>query len=117
MTLDDTGSSVIGISNDGLPTGLKIVTSSSNINGYTELICENTFRSVLNVFTSHYPQLLIRLNFDDLMEFNGQYNVIRHYKPLTNPSDDRLKENEALTTNACETLYKVRPQVYDKNQT
>ena len=48
------------------------------------------------------------------MEFNGQYNVIRHYKPLSNTSDDRLKENEVLITNACETLSKLRPQIYDK---
>ena len=51
------------------------------------------------------------------MEFNGQYNVIIHYKPLSNSSDDRLKENEVLITNACETLSKLRPQIYDKNQT
>ena len=41
-------------------------------------------------------------------------NVIRHYKPLSNSSDDRLKENEVLITSACETLSKLRPQIYDK---
>ena len=51
------------------------------------------------------------------MELNGYNNVIRHYKPLSNTSDDRLKENEVLITNACETLSKLRPQIYDKNQT
>ena len=36
------------------------------------------------------------------------------YKPNTNASDDRLKENEVITENACDTLSKLRPQLYDK---
>ena len=35
-------------------------------------------------------------------------------QPLTQPSDDRLKENEELIENACETLSKLKPQLYDK---
>ena len=31
-----------------------------------------------------------------------------------NNSDDRTKENEELIANACETLSKLRPQLYDK---
>jgi hypothetical protein len=41
-------------------------------------------------------------------------NQIYFYKPTTNASDDRLKENEELIENACETLSKLRPQLYDK---
>ena len=41
-------------------------------------------------------------------------NQIYFYKPTVNPSDDRLKENEELIENACETLSKLRPQLYDK---
>ena len=41
-------------------------------------------------------------------------NEIRHYKTLVNSSDDRFKENEELIENACETLSKLRPQLYDK---
>ena len=38
-----------------------------------------------------------------------------HFDKLTsNVSDDRLKGNEELIENACETLSKVRPQLYDK---
>ena len=40
--------------------------------------------------------------------------VVYVYKPTTNASDDRLKENEELIENACETLSKLRPQLYDK---
>ena len=36
------------------------------------------------------------------------------YKPTTNASDDRLKENEVIIEHACETLSKLRPQLYDK---
>ena len=37
-----------------------------------------------------------------------------HYRSLVNSSDDRLKENEIIIENACETLSKSRPQLYDK---
>lgn len=33
---------------------------------------------------------------------------------VTSASDDRLKENEVLVTNATETLMKLRPEIYDK---
>ena len=36
------------------------------------------------------------------------------FQPLTQSSDDRLKENEEFIENACETLSKLRPQIYDR---
>ena len=39
---------------------------------------------------------------------------VQTFQPLTQSSDDRLKENEIIITNACETLSKLRPQIYDK---
>ena len=36
------------------------------------------------------------------------------YKPTTGTSDDRLKENEELIENVCETSSKLRPQLYNK---
>ena len=41
-------------------------------------------------------------------------NIMYFYKPTTNASDVRLKENEELIENVCETLSKLRPQLYDK---
>ena len=35
------------------------------------------------------------------------------YKPTANASDDRLKGNEVIIESACETLSKLRPQLYD----
>ena len=50
---------------------------------------------------------------DSLYLYCGS-NLVRFYKPTTNSSDDRLKENEELTENVCETLPKLRPLLYDK---
>ena len=41
---------------------------------------------------------------------------ILFYKPTANASDDRLKENEELIENVCDTLSKLRQQFYDKEQ-
>ena len=35
---------------------------------------------------------------------------VQTFQPLTQSSDDRLKEHEELIENACETLSKLRPQ-------
>ena len=48
------------------------------------------------------------------MKFFNNNNEIRYYKTLVSSSDDRLKENEELIENVCETLSKLRPQLYDK---
>ena len=58
----------------------------------------------------------IELSGNLFMKFFDNSNNILHYKPLVNSSDDRLKENEKLIENACETLFKLRPQLYDKKQ-
>ena len=42
------------------------------------------------------------------------HNLVHFYKTTSNVSDDRLKENEGLIENACETLSRLRPQLYDK---
>ena len=41
-------------------------------------------------------------------------NIIIHTRNFANWSDDRLKESEVIIENACETLSKLRPQLYDK---
>ena len=56
-------------------------------------------------FGNHYS------NFFRLTNWNNELNF---YKPTTGSSDDRLKENEEIIENACETLPKLRPQLYDK---
>ena len=51
------------------------------------------------------------VNFFRLANWNNEINF---YKPTKNASDDRPKENEESIENACETLSKLRPQIYDK---
>ena len=41
-------------------------------------------------------------------------NTVTFHQGFTNNSDDRIKENEILITDATQTLMKLRPQIYDK---
>ena len=67
--------------------------------------------SIFNTTNAH--GLLLTATKDALYLYCG-LNIIYFYKPSTNASDDRLKENEELIENACDTLSKLRPQLYDK---
>ena len=65
-------------------------------------------------FNTNYPEgVLLFAVKDDLYMYAG-IEVVCCYKPTTNASDDRLKENEVVIESACETLSKLRPQLYDK---
>merc|ERR1711966_344387 len=44
----------------------------------------------------------------------GGNPYVQTFQPLTQSSDDRLKENEIIIEKACETISKLRPQLYDK---
>ena len=61
--------------------------------------------------------LYVGINSSNFFRLNSSNNQINFYKPTTGTSDDRLKENEEIIENACETLSKPRPQLYDKKQT
>ena len=56
----------------------------------------------------------IRVKGVNFIDFSPNCNTIIHCKPFANWSDDRLKENKELTEHACDTLAKLRPQLYDK---
>ena len=55
-----------------------------------------------------------QINGVTFLQLSGSGQIIRHYKPLVSSSDDRLKEHEVIIENACETLSKLRPHIYDK---
>ena len=59
---------------------------------------------------TNYLSLTVK---DDLHMYCGN-SLVHFYKPTSNASDDRLKENEEIIENACETLSTLRPQLYDK---
>ena len=65
-------------------------------------------------FNTNYPEGLLLFAAKDGLHMYVGIEVVHFYKPTTNASDDRLKENEELIENACETLSKLRPQLYDK---
>ena len=67
----------------------------------------------INFNTGYAEGLLLFAVKDDLYMYVGII-VVCFYKPTANTSDDRLKENEELIDNACETLSKLGPQLYDK---
>ncbi len=68
----------------------------------------------------------VRTNSNHRIKFNaGGYtqpdsftielnNTVTFHQGFTNNSDDRIKENEILITDATQTLMKLRPQIYDK---
>ena len=68
--------------------------------------------------------MMVRTNTNHKMQFKigGQSNTmtidtngnLTIHRTFYNNSDDRLKENAELITNACKTLSKLRPQLYDK---
>merc|ERR1711966_425911 len=64
--------------------------------------------------TAPHSYSYIRLKGHSYLRFNSYTVATEFYKPFYSISDDRIKENEELIENACETLSKLRPQIYDK---
>ena len=59
--------------------------------------------------------LIVRDNSIRFSDYAGN-PYVQTFQPLTQSSDDRLKENEEFIENACETLSKLKPQLYNKSQ-
>ena len=63
-----------------------------------------------------YGEMLLTVRntyFTRCSDYAGNPHV-QTFQPLTQSSGDRLKDHEELIENACETLFKLRPQIYDK---
>lgn len=85
--------------------------------GYVEMEAFNRERSFINYQTNFsYGELFIRVNSANFMRLSDYNNspYVQTFVTLTQSSDDRLKENEEFIENACETLSKLRPQIYDR---
>ena len=65
-------------------------------------------------FNANCPEGLLLFAVKDDLYMHVGIEVVYFYKPTANASDDGLKESEELIENACETLSKLRPQLYDK---
>ena len=96
---------------------INLHTASTNCNSYKGFMSFTTW-GCKNCTWNIPPntsdvKIEIKLSGKLFMKFFNN-NSILHYKPSVNSSGDRLKENEEIIENACETLSKLRPQLYDK---
>ena len=99
---------VTGNLNVGVGATTSKVDAHSNQQGYTaatELHSQSPWISKLEFVTTHpIPRSFMFLQCSIYFEFNSINQTIIHYNTLVSGSDDRLKENEDIIENACETL-------------
>ena len=113
MTLKGSVLSVGGVTNeDG---SIYIYSSPATYTGHQRFWQRSPHEHIWD-FYGDSPNLYsyIRLKGSSYLRFNSLTVAVEFYKPYYSISDDRIKENEELIENACETLSKLRPQIYDK---
>ena len=94
-------------------TSIKAYVNHAGRQGNVEIQARWSSQGLFNFnITNPYGLLLIATK-DDLYLYRG-LNIICFYKPTTNASDDRLKGIEVILESDCDTLSKLRPQLYDK---
>ena len=94
-------------------TSIRAYVNHAGHQGNVEIEARWNSQGYLNFNTTNADGLLPAATKDVLYMYCG-LNIIYFYKPTANASDDGLKENEELIEHACETLSKLRPQLYDK---
>ena len=96
-------------------SNIKAFASHNGNTSSCELIAVNRDRGKFRFNTDYgHGTLYAGINNVNFFRLTNWNNEINFYKPTTGTSDDRLKENEEIIENACETLSKLRPQLYDK---
>ena len=94
-------------------TSVKTYVNHAGHQGNVETKALWNSQGYVNLNTTHaYGLLLIATK--DVLYLYCALNIIHFYKPTTNASHDRLKENDELIRSACATLSKLKPQLYDK---
>ena len=95
----------------GCSSKISLHANTNDYTGYSEVHCSLPWELTLNVETNspNGGYMFFKLKGVLFMITRGDHQTMNYYKPLVNPSDDRLKENEELIENACETLSKLRP--------
>ena len=94
-------------------TSIKTYVNHAGHQGNVDIEAMWSTQAYINFNTTASDGLLFTATKDVIYMHCG-LDIVYFYKPTTNASDDRLKENEELTENACEALSKLRPQLYDK---
>ena len=96
---------------------IKTCFNDSGYTGYMQMEARNEADGFLHFQTnfSYGEMFLIVRNtfFIRCSDYAGN-PYVQTFQPLTQSSDDRLRANEELIKHACETLSKLRPQLYDK---
>merc|ERR1711966_267531 len=83
--------------------------------GILKLSSESRVLASINyTTTASYGTIDFNINNVNFFRITNWNNSINFYKTTTGTSDDRLKENKEIIENACDTLSKLRPQIYDK---
>ena len=95
-------------------SSIKAYNTMDPYSSYIELVAKWNSQGYVNFESNGPGALYVFITVkDDLHMYCGN-NLVRFYKTTTNTSDDRLKENEICIENVCETLSRLRPQLYDK---
>ena len=84
--------------------------------GYAELKAASSYDMFINLSTRRVNGGWVyhKINNDNYLLLSGSGQFVKHFKPLVASSDDILKENKVIIESACETLSKLRPQLYGK---
>ena len=97
-----------------MTSNIKAFASHNGNTSSCELIAVNRDHGKLRFNTDYgHGTLYVGINNVNFFRLVSWNNEINFYKPTTGTSDDRLKENKEIIENACETLSKLRPQLYD----
>ena len=117
LTLKPTGDTSIGGNLDAgttqAQTSIKAYVNHAGYQGNIQIEPGWRSQGFIYFHTNYSEGLLSFVVKYDVYMYVG-IEVVYFYKPTTNAPDDILKENEELIEHACETLSKLRPQLYDK---
>ena len=94
-------------------TSVKAYVNRAGHQGNVEIEARWNSQGSIHFNTTNPDGWLFLATKDVLYVYCGINNVYS-YKPTTNASGDRLKENEVIIENACDASSKLRPQLYDK---
>ena len=108
LTLEPTGDAVlsghldVSVSNPRTP--IKAYSTMDGYTSYIELEAKWNSQGYLNFESNRSGANCLFLTVKDDLHMHCGSNLAHFYKPTSNASDDRLKENEDIIENACETL-------------
>ena len=101
--------------NTTIENNIQIHNSYQGSTGHGRIYQWRYYVLIFNIVTDRsFARMLFILKEVTCMFLSVDYSNTQLYKPTTNASDDRLKLNKRNIEHDCETLSKLRPQLYDK---